>query len=147
MKIAKKRIGEGPPPQGLSEARRGKEVFFQLLIRRGGAPSGAAAFITTGGLGGLYSHHPISSGLVMPDDYSYPPVFPFVNILTVMVERQPVFIAIIPVTIFTEKREIYPLPAGSTGLVQGILLFPEESCKKAGNGVSKSHGGLFAAQA
>jgi len=36
------------PPQGLSEARRVMREFiriFLLLIRRGGAPSGAAAFI------------------------------------------------------------------------------------------------------
>jgi hypothetical protein len=38
---------ESHPPQGLSEARRGKKVsaFFSHLNRRGGAPSGAAAFI------------------------------------------------------------------------------------------------------
>jgi len=35
------------PPQGLSEARRGKRVsaFFSRGIRRGGVPSGAATFI------------------------------------------------------------------------------------------------------
>jgi len=39
---------EDSPPQGLSEARRAGEVFpycFWSLIRRGGAPPGAAAFI------------------------------------------------------------------------------------------------------
>jgi hypothetical protein len=47
MKIGEK-IREDPPPQSLSEARRGKEIvllFIELLIRRGGVPSGAAAFI------------------------------------------------------------------------------------------------------
>jgi hypothetical protein len=40
---------ESHPPQGLSEARRAREVFlkFYSLIRRGGAPSGVAAFIAT----------------------------------------------------------------------------------------------------
>jgi hypothetical protein len=42
-------IYEGHPPQGLSEARRvmGASIlkFLLFLIRRGGAPSGAAAFI------------------------------------------------------------------------------------------------------
>jgi len=36
------------------QARRGKEFFFILdtsLIRRGGAPSGAAGFIESGGMG------------------------------------------------------------------------------------------------
>ncbi|GEM_PF-5562787 len=44
---------EGHPPQGLSEARRDKVVvkIFLLLIRRGGVPSGAAAFIINGILG------------------------------------------------------------------------------------------------
>jgi hypothetical protein len=44
---------DGLPPQGLSEARRAERhigifpmtEFFGLRIRRGGAPSGAAAFI------------------------------------------------------------------------------------------------------
>jgi len=38
---------ENPPFQGLSEARRGKKVsvFFSHSNRRGGVPSGAAAFI------------------------------------------------------------------------------------------------------
>jgi hypothetical protein len=117
-------------------------IYFRSPIRRG-----CGGIHHNREFGGLYPHHLISQGLVMPDDYSYPPVFPFVNIPAVMIERQPVFIAIIPVTIFTEKREIYPFPAGSTGLVQGILLFPEESRKKAGNEVSRSHSGLFAAQA
>ena len=37
-------IYEGHPPQGLSEARRGKEIAENLLqIRRGGVPPGAAA--------------------------------------------------------------------------------------------------------
>ena len=42
---------DGTPPQGLSEARRGR--FFLnclLLIRRGGDPSGAAAIIVIGGV-------------------------------------------------------------------------------------------------
>jgi hypothetical protein len=56
-----------------------------------------------------------------------------------MIERQPVFITIIPVTIFTEKREIYPFPADSTCFVQGIILFPEKSRKKAGDPFSQSH--------
>ncbi len=37
-----------PSPPGLSEARRGSAVFTNMLIdliRRGGAPSGAAGFI------------------------------------------------------------------------------------------------------
>jgi hypothetical protein len=38
-------------PQGLSEARRGNEVFSLSSIRRGGAPPGAAAFVTDGGMG------------------------------------------------------------------------------------------------
>ena len=49
VKIAYK---EGSPPQGLSEARRGRDVLLPLsanvlqkLIRRGGAPPGAAVFI------------------------------------------------------------------------------------------------------
>ncbi len=38
---------EGPLPQGLYEARQGKDVsvHFRSLIRRGGVPSEAAAFI------------------------------------------------------------------------------------------------------
>jgi len=40
---------DGSPPQGLSEARRGKDLFsifsIRFLIRRGGAPPGAAAFV------------------------------------------------------------------------------------------------------
>jgi hypothetical protein len=75
----------------------------------------------------------------MPDDYSYPPVFPFVNIPAVMIERQPVPVAIIPATIFTIKREIDPLAAGITGFVQGVLLLSEEPGKKAGDPVSRSH--------
>jgi hypothetical protein len=50
-------INEASPPQGLSEAWRGKEVFsihlpvfFPSLIRRG-APFGAAEFIVSGGMG------------------------------------------------------------------------------------------------
>ncbi len=40
-------IQEGPPYQGLSEARRGSgRLLIRTLIRRGGAPSGAAEFIT-----------------------------------------------------------------------------------------------------
>jgi hypothetical protein len=44
-------LSEGSPPQGLSEARRGKEFVwdffedYEVLIRRGGVPSGAAGFI------------------------------------------------------------------------------------------------------
>jgi len=43
---------EGLPPQDLSEARRGNELFCIFLspIRRGGVPSGAAAFIVTGNI-------------------------------------------------------------------------------------------------
>ena len=50
-------IYEGSPPQGLSEARRGKEVYPLLaaIIRRGGAPPGAAAFIAIRGMGALTS--------------------------------------------------------------------------------------------
>jgi len=43
-----KKFCDGFPPQGLSEARRGRGVsgeFFSHLIRRGGVPPGAAAFI------------------------------------------------------------------------------------------------------
>ncbi len=41
-------IYECHPPRGLSEARQGRDCLenFQSLIRRGGVPSGAAAFIT-----------------------------------------------------------------------------------------------------
>jgi hypothetical protein len=55
MKIEKISISkESSPPQGLSEARRGREFYGnQSLIRRGGAPSGAAAFIKNG-LRGLF---------------------------------------------------------------------------------------------
>jgi len=47
-------FGDGSPPQGLSEARRGSTLFSkcgEALIRREGAPSGAAAFIIPGGMG------------------------------------------------------------------------------------------------
>ena len=40
-------IYESHPPQGLSEARRGKEIERVLLIRRGGVPPGAAALLLT----------------------------------------------------------------------------------------------------
>jgi hypothetical protein len=41
MKIIKNHIGEGSPPQGLSEARRGKEVFaFTVPKPRRGRPFG-----------------------------------------------------------------------------------------------------------
>jgi len=37
---------EWSPPQGLSEARRARKLqHFSQVIRRGGAPSGAAGFI------------------------------------------------------------------------------------------------------
>ena len=53
-------IREGSPPQGLSEARRGNVVFqgsySSRLIRRGGAPSGAAGFIAKG----VWGHQPPS---------------------------------------------------------------------------------------
>jgi len=42
-----------------------------------------------------------------------------------MIERQPVPVAIILPAVFTEKREIDPLATRSTGLIQGIFLFPE----------------------
>ncbi|HZK31205.1 MAG TPA: hypothetical protein VFC43_08260 [Methanoregula sp.] len=47
MKIIKIHIGEGSPPQGLSEARRGKEVFaFTVpIIAAVASLFGAAAFI------------------------------------------------------------------------------------------------------
>ena len=46
---------EGSPPQGLSEARRGREVLFiSRWNRRGGAPSGAAAL----SLLGVWGHQP-----------------------------------------------------------------------------------------
>ena len=61
---------EGSPPQGLSGARRGNEVYGKpefspgsppgLRIRRGGAPSGAAAFIATGGMG-------VSTSIFIPE--------------------------------------------------------------------------------
>ena len=47
MKIIKNHIGEGSPPQGLSEARRGKEVFAFTVSKTAAGASlfGAAAFI------------------------------------------------------------------------------------------------------
>jgi hypothetical protein len=42
-----------------------------------------------------------------------------------MVEWQPVPVAIVLVTIFTKEREVHPLSANRTGLVQGILFLPE----------------------
>ena len=50
------------------------------------------------------------------------PLLPLINILTIVIERQPVPVAIILVTIFTEEREIDLFPANRTGLVQGVLL-------------------------
>jgi hypothetical protein len=46
--LLKSEFYEGCPPQGRSEAQRANMVFesLHLLIRRGGAPSGAAGFIT-----------------------------------------------------------------------------------------------------
>jgi hypothetical protein len=49
-------------------------------------------------------------------------LFPFLNIFTLMIERKPVPVAIVLVTIFAEEREIDPLPANRTGLVHGVLL-------------------------
>ena len=44
---------DGSPPQGLSEARRAGMIFdFLSTIRRGGAPSGAAALIVSVGQNG-----------------------------------------------------------------------------------------------
>jgi hypothetical protein len=42
-----------------------------------------------------------------------------------MIERQPVLVTIVLVTIFTEEREIDPFSANCTGLVQGIVFLPE----------------------
>ncbi|PKL70638.1 MAG: hypothetical protein CVV30_04630 [Methanomicrobiales archaeon HGW-Methanomicrobiales-1] len=47
-------FSDASPPQGLSEARRGKEVLVFLKSRssiRRGAPFGAAALILSGGMG------------------------------------------------------------------------------------------------
>ena len=44
-------ISDGYPPQGLSEARRAMSIRLLLPIRRGGVPSGAAAFIVIENLG------------------------------------------------------------------------------------------------
>jgi hypothetical protein len=74
----------------------------------------------------------------------YTAVFPFPDIPAVMIERQPVPVAIIQVTIFTIKREIDTFAADRTGLVQGIFLFPEERGKKAADPISQSHTHLFA---
>jgi hypothetical protein len=46
---------EGTPPHGNSEEQRESEVFEKSPIRRGGAPSGAAAFIVPEGLRGSNS--------------------------------------------------------------------------------------------
>jgi hypothetical protein len=48
---------DDPPPQGLSEARRGKEVscicifYFLVIDPPRGRPFGAAGFIVSGGMG------------------------------------------------------------------------------------------------
>jgi hypothetical protein len=42
-----------------------------------------------------------------------------------MIEWQPVPVTIVLVAIFTEEREVHPLSANRTGLVQGIVFLPE----------------------
>ena len=62
MKIEKMiGIRKSSPPQGLFEARRGKNFssifLIRSLIRRGGAPSGAAGFIVTECKTGKFPYH------------------------------------------------------------------------------------------
>jgi hypothetical protein len=70
----------------------------------------------------------------------FPQFLPFLDIPAVVIERQPVPVAIKPVTIFAVEREIDPLAADCTGFVQGVFLLPEQLGKKAGDPVSRFHG-------
>ncbi|MDP3564587.1 MAG: hypothetical protein Q8R70_08860 [Methanoregula sp.] len=65
MKIV---FGDDPPLQDLSLGTAGQEGFlhfsFKSLNRRGGAPSGAAAFIVSGGMG-------VSTPIIIPEECDF----------------------------------------------------------------------------
>jgi len=68
------------------------------------------------------------------------PSLPFVNVFTVVIEREPVPVAVIPVAVLAVKGEIRPLPAESAGLVQGIFFFPEQAGEEGADPADDSHG-------
>ena len=55
--------------------------------------------------------------LLFPGTHSHPRIFPGLNIFTVMIERQPVVIAIVLAAVFTEKRQIDAFTADHAVLV------------------------------
>ena len=68
-------------------------------------------------------------------------MFPGIDIITVMIEGQPVPVAVVPVAILTPEREINPLPADSAVLEEGVLLLREKPEEQPGHCRFQAHRG------
>jgi hypothetical protein len=68
------------------------------------------------------------------------PSLPLVDIAAIVIEREPVLVAIVLLTIFAVKREVDPLTADSAGPVYRVLLLPEEPREETTDSIPQSHG-------
>jgi hypothetical protein len=64
---------------------------------------------------------------------------PLIDVPALVIERQPVFVAVILPAVFAVEREIDPLAADSAGFVHRVLLLPEETREEMAEGSDKTH--------